>query len=69
MQFRVQREGIDIDMGEPFTSSVDDRQLISGFRRTLGISGIQTYTLDFRRGSSNTTVYMYNARLFVWRVG
>jgi hypothetical protein len=69
MQFRIQRAGIDVDLGEPFTGSVDDRQLISGFRRTLGLSGIQTYTLDFRRGANNTTVYMYNARLFIWRVG
>ncbi len=69
LEFRVQRGGADLDTGLPFTGSTADRQLISGFRRVTSISGVQTYTLDFRRGASSTTVYMYNARLFVWRVG
>lgn len=69
LEFRVQRGGADLDTGLPFTGSKADRQLISGFKRVQTISGVQTFTLDFRRGSRSTTVYMYNARLFVWRVG
>lgn len=68
LEFRVQRGGTDIDTGAPFTGSTSDRQLISGFQRQQSISGIQTFTLDFRRGASATTVYMFNARLFVWRI-
>lgn len=68
LQFRIQRNGIDVDVGEPFTGSVAGKQLISGFRRNPNLSGVQTLTLDFRRGANNTTVYMYNARLFIWRI-
>jgi len=68
IEFRTQRDSIDIDTGEPFTGSISDRQLISGFRRVQSISGVQTFTLDFRVGGSGTTVFMYNARLFVWRI-
>lgn len=68
LEFRIQIGGADVDTGEPFTGSASDRQLISGFRRVQSISGIQTFTLDFRVGGSRTTVYLYNARMFVWRI-
>lgn len=68
IEFRVQRASADLDTGEPFSGSTADRPLISGFKRVQSISGVQTFTLDFRVGGSGTTVYMYNARLFVWRV-
>lgn len=68
LEFRIQRAAADIDGGAPFTGSTSDRQLVSGFKRVQTISGVQTFTLDFRRGASSTTVYMYNARLFVWRI-
>jgi hypothetical protein len=67
--YRIQRNSVNIDAGEAFIPNVAERMLVSGFRRISNISGVQTYTLDFRRGSSTTTVFMYGARLFVWRVG
>lgn len=68
LEWRVQQEAVTIDTGAPFSGSTSDRQLISGFKRIQSVSGINDFTLDFRRGASSTTVYMYNARLFVWRV-
>lgn len=67
--YRVQRNAGTVDEGSAFIPNIQERMLVSGFRRVTSISGVQTYTLDFRRGASATTVFMYNARLFVWRVG
>lgn len=69
LEVRVQRGGSTLDTWEPFTGSSSDRQLLSGFKRVQTISGVQTFTLDFRVGGSGTTIFMSNARLFVWRVG
>jgi len=67
--YRIQRNSVNIDAGGAFIPNVAERMLVSGFRRISNISGVQTYTLDFRRGATATTVFMYGARLFVWRVG
>lgn len=67
--YRVQRNAGPVDSGEAFIPNTQERMLVSGFRRVSNISGVQTYTLDFRRGATSTTVFMFNARLFVWRVG
>lgn len=69
LDVRVRRGGVDIQAWKPFTANVADRQLLSGFREQNGISGVQTFTLDFKVGGSSTTVYMQQARMFVWRIG
>lgn len=69
LDVRIQLNGTNIQAWSPFTANLADRQLLSGFIRSTGISGIKTYTLDFKVLGTATTVYMKEARLFVWRVG
>ena len=68
LDVRVQRNAANIAAWTPFTGNVADRQLLSGFIRDTSISGVQTYTLDFKVSGTGTTVYMSQAKLFVWRV-
>jgi hypothetical protein len=53
---------------KPFTANVADRQLLRGVFRSVGISGNNTFELDFKVGGSGTTVYMSEAKMFVWRI-
>jgi hypothetical protein len=69
LDVRVQRAAANIAAWTPFTGNVADRQLLSGFIRLTTISGVQTFTLDFKVSGTATTVYMSQAKLFVWRVG
>lgn len=69
LDVRVQRGGVNIQAWQPFTSNVADRQLLSGFREQNAISGVQTFTLDFKVSGTGTTVFMQQARMFVWRIG
>jgi hypothetical protein len=65
---RLLRNSIEIESFNLFTSSTDDSPLISGFIRQASISGFQDIDLQFKRGPSNTTVFMSRSRLFVWRI-
>jgi hypothetical protein len=69
LDVRVQRAGANIQAWQPFTANLADRQLLSGFVKVDAISGAQTFTLDFKVSGTATTVFMKEARLFVWRVG
>lgn len=68
LDVRVQRAASNIQAWRPFTANLADRQLLSGFARNVAISGAQTFTLDFKVSGTATTVYMQQAKLFVWRV-
>lgn len=68
LDVRVQRAAANIENWQPLTANVADRQLLSGFNRQIGISGVQTFTLDFKVSGTGTTVFMFNTKLFVWRI-
>jgi hypothetical protein len=68
LDVRVQRGGADVIAWTPFTGNLSDRQLLSGFRRITSISGVQTFTLDFKVSGTGTTVYMKEASLLAWRI-
>jgi hypothetical protein len=68
LDVRVQRGGVNIQAWNPFTANLADRQLLSGFVKIDNISGVQTFTLDFKVFGTATTVYMQLAKLFVWRI-
>jgi hypothetical protein len=68
LDVRVQKNSVNIQAWNPFTANTSDRQLLSGFIRSTSISGVNTYTLDFKVSGSATTVYMKEAKLFVWRI-
>jgi hypothetical protein len=66
--FRFQLNGSDIVAWSPSTARTQDRQLLSGFKRTPGISGVNTYTFDFKWTGSSTTIFVQQARMFIWRI-
>jgi hypothetical protein len=68
LDVRVQRAAANVITWTPFTANVADRQLLSGFRRITAISGVQTFTLDFKVSGTATTVYMQQANLLAWRI-
>jgi hypothetical protein len=68
LDVRVQRGGVNVIGWTPFTANVADRQLLSGFRRITAISGVQTFTLDFKVSGTATTVYMSQANMLAWRI-
>jgi len=66
---RTQIGGINIENFQPFLSNIAEKPLISGFSKLSNISGVNTLTFDFRVGpAAGTTVYVSNARMFVWRI-
>jgi hypothetical protein len=66
--FRFQLNGNNIVDWKPSTGRTQDRQLLSGFRRTDNISGTNTYTFQFKYANSATTIFVSQARMFIWRV-
>jgi len=66
--FRFQLNSSNIINWQPSTGRVQDRQLLSGFRRADGLSGANTWTFDFKFANSSTTIFVQQARMFVWRV-
>jgi hypothetical protein len=68
LDVRIQRAAANVINWQPFTANVADRQLLSGFRRIIGISGVQTFTLDFKVSGTGTTVFMQQASLLAWRI-
>lgn len=66
--FRFQLNGSNQVAWSPSTSRIQDRQLLSGFRRLTSLSGVNTITFDFKWLTSSTTIYVQQARLFIWRV-
>lgn len=65
---RVQRAAVNIKNYQKFYPNVSERPNDSGYIVVSGISGIQTFTLDFKVSGSGTTVYMSEAYLTIWRV-
>jgi hypothetical protein len=68
LDVRIQRNAGLVIGWTPFTANVADRQLLSGFRRIQAISGVQTFTLDFKVSGTGTTVFMQQANLLAWRI-
>ena len=68
LDVRIQRAAANVINWQPFTANIADRQLISGFRRITAISGVQTFTLDFKVSGTGTTVFMQQANLLAWRI-
>jgi len=66
--FRFQLNGSNIVAWTPSTARVQDRQLLSGFRRSQALSGVNTWTFQFKVGPSSTTIFVQQARMFIWRV-
>jgi hypothetical protein len=67
LDFRI-RNGSDLFTSQPFTPSAAERRADAGFLSVTGISGAQTYNLDFKITGSGTTLYMSDAYLEFWRV-
>lgn len=70
LDVRVQRNGsVVLDNWQPYVNNSAERPLITGFARSLAISGVTTFTLDFRVGAlAAAAVYMSQARLLAWRI-
>lgn len=68
LDFRIQRNGANAFTSQPFTSSAVENRADSGFARFNGISGVQTFNLDFKITGSGTTLFMSEAFLEFWRV-
>lgn len=66
--FRFQLNASNLVAWQPSTGRTQDRQLLSGFKRTSAISGINTFTFDFKVAGSGTTIYVQQARMFIWRI-
>lgn len=66
--FRFRMDGTNLLTWAPSTGRVQDRQLLSGFKRVQNISGARTFTFDFKYAESSTTIYVLDARMFLWRV-
>lgn len=66
--FRFRMDGTNLLTWAPSTGRVQDRQLLSGFKRVQNISGAHTLTFDFKYAESSTTIYVLDARMFLWRV-
>ena len=67
-EFRVQRGGVSLIEWEPSVSRTQDSRLECGFEKTGTISGVNTFTLDFRVGGSATTIFVREAHLVFWRL-
>jgi hypothetical protein len=52
----------------PSTSRTQDRQLLSGFRRIDNISGVNSIKFQFKWIGSSTTIFVSQARMFIWRI-
>lgn len=65
---RIQRNAADIFLRKNYQTVNDELPYGSGFLPIDAISGIQTFTLDFKVGGNNTTVYMQNAYFEFWRI-
>jgi hypothetical protein len=68
LDFRLQRNSSDIYTGILFNGNVSSRPFDSGFIPVDSISGVQTFTLDFKVSGSGTTVYMSEAYMEIWRI-
>jgi hypothetical protein len=70
LDVRIQRNGsVVLDNWQPYINNVSERPLLTGFARSLNISGVTTFTLDFRVGPLGASaVYMSQARLLAWRI-
>lgn len=66
--FRFQLDGTNIVAWQPSTGRVQDRQLLSGFKRIDAISGTHSITFDFKYANSSATIYVRQARMFIWRI-
>jgi predicted secreted protein len=66
--FRFRLNGSNIVEWQPSTGRTQDRQLLSGFRRSNGISGTNTWDFQFKVVGSGTTIFVQQARMFIWRV-
>lgn len=66
--FRFRHNGTDIVAWQPSTARIQDRQLLSGFKRVEDISGVNTFDFQFKYANSSTTIYVLQARMFLWRV-
>lgn len=54
----------------PSTGRTADRQLLSGFVRITSFSGSNTIDFQFKRNSSaSATIFVQQARMFLWRIG
>ena len=68
LEERVQRNGANIATAIRLNANVAARPSDSSFVNLLAISGVQTFTLDFKVNGSGTTVYMSAAELELWRI-
>lgn len=66
--FRFRLNGSNIVAWQPSTGRTQDRQLLSGFKRIDDISGVNSITFDFKYANSSTTIYVQQARMFIWRI-
>jgi hypothetical protein len=66
--FRFQLNAADIVAWQPTTSRIQDNQLLSGFRRVQAISGVNTFTFQFKVANSNTTIFVRDARIYITRI-
>lgn len=66
--FRVQMAGSDLFSWVGFVPSLAANPLEMGLDRVNGISGANTFTLDFKVNGAGTTIYVSEAKLFFWRI-
>lgn len=68
MNVAVQQDGVDLTNWNPFTANISEKPLLAGFKRIQSLSGQHTFTLNFRVGVTATTVFMSEARMYLWRI-
>jgi len=66
--FRIQRAAADIFRWQPSFLRTEGVPRESGFAVVTGISGVQTFTLDFKVFGTGTTIYTKTAYLSIYRV-
>lgn len=66
---RIQRNAANLLTWVSFNSSTVEASLQSGFSTLTAISGVQTFTLQFKVVGSATTTFMSEARMRIMRVG
>lgn len=66
--FRFQRDAVNVLTWQPSVSRGQDRPLLSGFIRLDELEPGTDLTFDFKYANSSTTIFVREARMFIWRI-
>lgn len=67
IQIQVLRNAAEVSNAIRFSASVSDFPIESNFLPLSGISGVQTFNLNFRVGIGSTTIFSSDSYMEIWR--